>query len=192
MLDYEAHQVNNVNIVNKILRAKKRQSSEGSSGEKHISLQAGIMGARNGSINSVNGSGNYNGDRWQPEDKDVRSSSRPSKQKTILRSSVRKISPERSRQQDAFLMKQESYGKKDVLRLDDETDKSKRMFRFEDLQTMKFNYNDFRPSDLIDLDSGDSDHEILAKFRRPNPRKNQMVYRNDEENMSPKFSHYKQ
>ena len=56
---------------------------------------------------------------------------------------------------------------------------------------MKFNFNDFRPSDLIDIESGDSDHEILAKFKQGSRRKNSLHYKNEEENMSPKFSQYK-
>jgi len=44
---------------------------------------------------------------------------------------------------------------------------------FEDIQKMHYsNLNnqedDFRPQDFLDLDSGDSDNEILAKFKPEN------------------------
>lgn len=45
MIDYEPHQVNNVNIVTKILKARKRVSSDGSSHERYVSLQAGALGS---------------------------------------------------------------------------------------------------------------------------------------------------
>lgn len=97
---------------------------------------------------------------------------------------MRKMSPVRSRMP-------ENFAKADS-KLFDESDPrtAKRMFRFEDLQTMKFNFNEFRPSDLIDIDSGDSDHEILAKFKQVNRRKSSN--RHEEDPVSPKFSQYKQ
>ena len=57
---------------------------------------------------------------------------------------------------------------------------------------MKLNFKDFKPSDLIDIESGDSDHEILAKFKRVNRRKSSLNPRNEDEALSPKLSQYKQ
>jgi len=46
------------------------------------------------------------------------------------------------------------------------------MLTFEDIQKMNFTLlrqagekDDFKPSDLIDIESGDSDNEILARFK---------------------------
>ena len=46
------------------------------------------------------------------------------------------------------------------------------MLTFEDIQKMNFallrqtgDKDDFKPSDLVDIESGDSDNEILARFK---------------------------